>query len=223
MKRVNLADAKARLSELVTRAAAGEPICIMRRGKPVAQLTAVDVRRKRIDPSALQAITDKMPLQLESAGEFVRRMRLMLYLDTSVLVALLTNEAKTRRVQVWLGQQDPDDLVITDWVVAEFSAALSIKLRTGGIEVDHRAEALAMFTRLCNANLTVLPVSRLQFHMAARFADQYGLGLRAGDALHLAVCAEHGAPCVHSTGASAMRRRHWGSKRRSCECVSCPG
>jgi prevent-host-death family protein len=75
MKRVNLADAKARLSELVTRAAAGEPICIMRRGKPVAQLTAVDVRRKRIDPSALQAITDKMPLQLESAGEFVRRMR----------------------------------------------------------------------------------------------------------------------------------------------------
>ena len=47
----------------------------MRRGKPAAQLTAVDVRRKRIDPSALQAITDKMPLQLESAGEFVRRMR----------------------------------------------------------------------------------------------------------------------------------------------------
>ena len=75
MKRVNLADAKARLSELVAGAAAGEPICITRRGKPVARLTAVDVPRKRVDPSALQAITDKMPLQLESAGEFVRRMR----------------------------------------------------------------------------------------------------------------------------------------------------
>ena len=55
MKRVNLADAKARLRELVTRAAAGEPVYIMRRGTPVAQLTPADVLRKRIDPSALPA------------------------------------------------------------------------------------------------------------------------------------------------------------------------
>jgi prevent-host-death family protein len=75
MKQVNLADAKARLSELVALAAAGEPVCIMRRGKPVAQLTAVDVPRKRIDPSALQVITDAMPMQPERAREFVRRMR----------------------------------------------------------------------------------------------------------------------------------------------------
>jgi prevent-host-death family protein len=75
MKQVNLADAKAHLSELVARAAAGEPVCIMRRGKPVAQLTALDVRRKRIDSSALQAITDRMPVQPESARDFVRRMR----------------------------------------------------------------------------------------------------------------------------------------------------
>jgi prevent-host-death family protein len=67
MKRVNLADAKARLRELVTRAAAGEPVCIMRRGTPVAQLTAVDVPRKRIGPSALRAITDTMPMQPERA------------------------------------------------------------------------------------------------------------------------------------------------------------
>jgi prevent-host-death family protein len=75
MKQVNLADAKAHLSELVAGAAAGEPVCIMRRGKPVAQLTALDVRRKRIDSSALQAITDRMPVQPESARDFVRRMR----------------------------------------------------------------------------------------------------------------------------------------------------
>ena len=75
MKQVNLADAKAHLSELVAQAAAGETVCIMLRGKPVAQLTAVNVRRKRINPSALQTITDTMPRQLESAREFVRRMR----------------------------------------------------------------------------------------------------------------------------------------------------
>jgi prevent-host-death family protein len=55
MKRVYLADTKARLRELVARAAAGEHVCIMRRGRPVAQLTAVDVPRRRVDPSALPA------------------------------------------------------------------------------------------------------------------------------------------------------------------------
>jgi len=37
------------------------------------------------------------------------------------------------------------------------------------------------------------PVSRSQFRAAARLADQYELSIRAGDALHLAVCAEEGA------------------------------
>ena len=117
----------------------------------------------------------------------------MLYLDTSLLVAALTNEAATRQIQRWLGKQKPDDLAISDWVAAEFSAALSIKLRTEAIEAAHRAEALAMFTRLCDDNLQVVPVTRMQFRTAARFADQYALGLSAGDVLHLAVCAEHGA------------------------------
>ena len=40
---------------------------------------------------------------------------------------------------------------------------------------------------------TVLPVSGAQFRTAARFADQHALGLRAGDALHLAICEDHGA------------------------------
>jgi prevent-host-death family protein len=75
VRRVNLADAKAHLSELVERAAAGDPVCITRRGKAVAQITAVDVPRKRIEVSALRAMTDGMPVQQETARDFVRRMR----------------------------------------------------------------------------------------------------------------------------------------------------
>ena len=41
----------------------------------MARLTAVEVPRKRIDPSALGAITDTIPVQPEPAGDFVRRMR----------------------------------------------------------------------------------------------------------------------------------------------------
>jgi hypothetical protein len=117
----------------------------------------------------------------------------MLYLDTSLLVAALTNEAETGRMQSWLGQQAEDDLAISDWVTTEFSSALSIKLRAGHIEPAQRADALAMFTRLTTDSFAVVPISRLQFRIAARFVDQHTLGLRAGDALHLAVCADRGA------------------------------
>ena len=73
--RVSLADAKAHLSELVERAAAGEAVCITRRGKPVAQIIAVDYPRKSIDAAALKVMTDAMPVQPESARDFIRRMR----------------------------------------------------------------------------------------------------------------------------------------------------
>ncbi|MER8367603.1 type II toxin-antitoxin system prevent-host-death family antitoxin [Mesorhizobium sp. M1378] len=75
MDPVNLADAKAHLSELVDRVEAGDSIDITRRGKPVARLTAVDRPRKRIDAVLLQSLTATMPLQAQAAADLVRSMR----------------------------------------------------------------------------------------------------------------------------------------------------
>ena len=50
-----------------------------------------------------------------------------------------------------------------------------------------------MSTHLAADRFSTLLVSGLRFCPATRFADQYALGLRAGDTLHLAICAEHGA------------------------------
>lgn len=73
---------------------------------------------------------------------------MILYLDASVLLAALTREAETERLLAWLGKQDPEHLAISSWVIAEFSSALSIKIRTWQIEPVHRADALAMFTAM---------------------------------------------------------------------------
>ena len=75
MSTVSLAGAKAHLSELVERAAAGEAVSITRRGKPVARIVAIDSPRKPVDPRELRKITDAMPRQKEPSRKFVRQMR----------------------------------------------------------------------------------------------------------------------------------------------------
>lgn len=60
MDTMSLAAAKARLSEVVDRVLAGEPVQITRRGKPVVQITAVSPPRPAIDIEALRHLTDAM-------------------------------------------------------------------------------------------------------------------------------------------------------------------
>lgn len=71
MDTIGRAEAKARLSELVDRAEAGESIDITRRGKTVARLTAVARPRKRIDLAALRAPTAPLPPQDRDAADLV--------------------------------------------------------------------------------------------------------------------------------------------------------
>jgi uncharacterized protein len=117
----------------------------------------------------------------------------MLYIDTSVFVAALTFEPESSRIQAWLASQNVDDLVLSEWVITEFSSALALKLRTGQLELVHRNRALAAFTDLVRNSLKVLKINSTHFRSAAKIADQYTLGIRAADALHLALTIGDGA------------------------------
>ena len=116
-----------------------------------------------------------------------------LYLDTSLLVAALCDEEMSAPAQAWLGEQEPGTLLISEWTITEISSAMGLKLRTGALDLEQRAAALAAFNLLVSESFTTLPVTGAHFRAAAKFLDQHGLGLRSGDALHLAVASEHGA------------------------------
>ena len=85
----------------------------------------------------------------------------MIYLDTSVVVALLTPEERSPLALDWFGQCR-DSLISSDWLITETHSALGIKQRHHGLSPQAR-------------------------QAAAELLQNPGLGLRAGDALHLAV------------------------------------
>lgn len=75
MNAINLAEAKARLSELVDIAQQGGEVQIMKRGKPVARLVPIRPAKGKVSIEDLRAATDEQTMQTESAGDFMRRMR----------------------------------------------------------------------------------------------------------------------------------------------------
>ena len=113
----------------------------------------------------------------------------MLYVDTSVLVALCTNEAKTIDVVEWY-ESCTDELASAAWCVTEFASAMGLKQRTGQLNGVQAQAAWMQFERVCANDLQLLPVQTMTFHTAAVLTMKSATGLRAGDALHLACALE---------------------------------
>jgi len=119
----------------------------------------------------------------------------MVYVDTSIAVALFVPEARTAEVKAWFAA-NAAPLVAADWIVTEFASALSIKERRGDLAREDADAVWRAFTDLCGAGLRLVPVTRAAFAAAAELVRDVGSGLRAGDALHLAVAREVGAGSI---------------------------
>jgi prevent-host-death family protein len=72
---VSVAEAKARLSQLVAAAEAGDDVVITKRGKPVAQLVGMRPPKRPINLKWLRSRTSTMPVSTKDSAELVRQMR----------------------------------------------------------------------------------------------------------------------------------------------------
>jgi len=75
MRDVSVAEAKARLSELLTEVEAGETLRITRRGKPVATVAAIAPAKAPVDLAWLARMTATMTYHDVSAANIVRELR----------------------------------------------------------------------------------------------------------------------------------------------------
>jgi uncharacterized protein len=114
------------------------------------------------------------------------------YVDTSVWVALLCRESAAPRIATWLAAGPA--VMTSPWTQVELASALGIKARRGELSQGLVSEICAAYQRLLNRNdLTLCGVASTDYQEAVLLCENIETGLRAGDALHLAVAQRCGA------------------------------
>lgn len=117
------------------------------------------------------------------------------YLDTSVVIALLTNDTQTSRAETYL-QANPAELVVSDLGAAEFASAMARRVCTGELG---KSEARAAFILLDNWSIHAfrrVDTTTTDIKLAENFLRRLDLTLRTADAIHLAIAYRLGVALV---------------------------
>lgn len=116
-----------------------------------------------------------------------------LYLDASAIVSLFVQDAHTARIEQILATAQTD-ILVSDFAAAEYCAALTRRVRLGTLAAaDCEALFLAIDAWPLPRRLDLWPSDAFSAMMFVRKLDA---GLRAPDALHLAIAEREGATVV---------------------------
>lgn len=116
----------------------------------------------------------------------------MIYCDTSLIVASLTGEPASGVADRWLDSYSRTRLAVSPWTATEVASALAMKRRVGVFDQDEQAEAQAAWRRWYANGFELLAVAERHFSHAERLVIVGARGLRASDALHLAIAVDYG-------------------------------
>ena len=96
----------------------------------------------------------------------------------------------------WFRGIHPRDLALSPWTITEAVSAIGIRVRTRTISEGSARLAIAACMSMVERGLVVLPITERDYERAAEIMLEFTLGLRAGDALHIAVALGAGAGCL---------------------------
>ena len=115
-----------------------------------------------------------------------------IYLDASVLVALLTEDEFAARADVFLHEAS-GDLYASDFAAAEFASAVARLVRMGETSKSKANELFGIFDEFRQRMLRNVDVLPQDIKMAEHIIRRLDLPLRAPDALHIAIARRAGA------------------------------
>ena len=117
----------------------------------------------------------------------------MVYLDTSFIAPLVIAENSSDAVEAFVLKVKPGELATSMWTQVELASMVSRKVRTGELS-DSQAEVVRReFDRVLGESFEMLAPTAADFAAAVKYLESPKTGLRAGDALHLAIAANHRA------------------------------
>ncbi len=122
----------------------------------------------------------------------------MLYFDTSFLVPLILEEPTSGRIERFLRRQRTEALATSHWTRVEFSSLLGREVRMGGLDPKAALDADAQFEAVAAESFVVLLPTAEDYDLSKQYLLRYATGLRAGDALHLAIASNHRADTIYS-------------------------
>ena len=111
----------------------------------------------------------------------------MLYFDTSFLAPLILPESTSARITKFVRRLSAVELAVSHWTKIEFSSLIARKVRTGELSAEEAARAGARFEIMAGDSFAVFLPDADDFGLAKRYLGKFETGLRAGDALHLAI------------------------------------
>jgi len=117
----------------------------------------------------------------------------MLYFDTSFVAPLVLPEAASARVEAILQQVTPGEIAVSHWTRVEFAGLVARRVRMRELTEQLASRAVLVFERLLAESYHVILPTPSDFDLAMRFLQHYRIGLRSGDALHLAIAQNHNA------------------------------
>jgi uncharacterized protein len=118
-----------------------------------------------------------------------------IYLDASVVVPTLVEEATSRTVEQFL-RSVADAPMLSDFTCGEVASAVSRLVRTQVFREEDGANALSDFDVWLSRHAAIVLATSNDIAQAARLVRRFDLGLRMPDALHLAICQRLGVTLV---------------------------
>lgn len=122
----------------------------------------------------------------------------MVYFDTSFLAPLLLEETTSSAVERFIAGLPVGTLAVSHWTRVEFASLLAREVRMGGLDDPTAREVGAEFEAIvAESFITLLPSVR-DYNLARQYLGHPDNGLRAGDALHLAIAQNNRAEAIYS-------------------------